>query len=257
MSKKHSLSVFLGLRERTEKDSKNMLADMISKFKNKQGLFKGEKRTFIAAEGYADEPTKRGYKHVASTVHEQLEWLKEHTKEYLKVGLTIEKTNSEGVTAELIVDGTSWGEYSSLELLRIKGYLDGAMKSIIEELPVRDESIAWIKSLDENYKDRLVYESPLERGNTKTTLKQTVIVNDPHIKDSPNRPPVTSEISTQVNTGEATQIYYSGELSLKQRAIIKTKYEKLYLAVIEAMEKANTKEISESDLGDKVLDYLF
>lgn len=72
-------SVLLGLRDKLEKSFQAMLDDMTSKFKNKQGLFMGERKTFTAIDGFADDPTKRGYTNVASTVKEQLDWFKEHT----------------------------------------------------------------------------------------------------------------------------------------------------------------------------------
>lgn len=56
------LAVALGLREKTEKDFKNMVDDMHGKFKNKQGLFMGQRNTFTALDGHPDQPENVHFK---------------------------------------------------------------------------------------------------------------------------------------------------------------------------------------------------
>lgn len=249
------LSVLLGLRDKTEKSWNNMLDDMLSKFKAKQGLFRGKKDTFQALDGYADEPTKRGYIHVASTVDEQLTWLKNNVKDHFGIVLSIEKTNANNVTADLVVDGKNWGTFTTLELLRLKSLLDSKLKAVVQEIPVRDETVIWKPTTNENYSGRKVFEGPLNEGFTKTTEKSSYILTDPH--PDLKRQPQVAEQSRQVNTGEYTSQAFSGEWTMKQRADLAVKYDKLYTAIVEALESANSVESTESELGDKVLDYLF
>ena len=80
---------------------------------------------------------------------------------------------------------------------------------------------------------------------------------DPHIKDVPGRQPVTDDISRQVNTGEYTVQNFSGAITNQERAELKVRYNTLYTAIIEALEKANNADSEESDLGDKMLSFLF
>ncbi len=249
------LSVLLGLRDKVEKTFGNMLDDMLQKFKNKQSLFRGYRRTYTAIDGYADEPTKRGYELVSSTVKEQLDWFKQHSKDYFKIVLSIEKTNAESVKADLIVAGENWGTYTTLELLRLKSILDSKFRAMLQELPIRKETVLWTKSNDDNYINRNIFESPLERGFSKTTLKESYILPDPHA--DLKRQPMIAEKSTQVNIGEYTSQEFSGELSNRERAELAVKYDVLYKALIEALETANNIEVKESDLGDKVLNYFF
>lgn len=251
------LAVALGLREKTEKDFKNMLDDMCGKFKNKQALFLGQRNTFQALEGHPDQPEKRGFHNVSSTVAEQLAFFKEHSADYLRTTLSIEATNAKGVTAELVVDGKSWGTYSTLELLRLKGILDSKMKAMVQDLPIRNEGILWSETKDPVFDGRKVFETPLDSGKTKTTIKRTVIVEDPHIREAPNRPPVTQSIDTPTETGSYTQQSFSGAITNKERAEMEVRYNNLYKGVIAALEAANAAELVESQLGDKVLDYLF
>lgn len=250
-------SVLLGLREKLEKTFGNMLDDFIQKFKNKQGVFQGWNKTYDALEGYADDPTKRSFQKVSGTVSEELDWFKKYTSDYFKTVLSIEKTNSTGIKSELVVNAVSWGEYSVLELLRLKSILDGKLKVIISELPIKDEKVIWSKTNKDYYGKRDVWETPVVEGFSKTTLKRTEIVNDPHIKDAPNRPPVGVQIETQVNVGHFTEQKFSGEITMLQRAEILVKYDQIYNGIIEALENANNAEALESDLGKKFIEYLF
>lgn len=235
-----------------------MLKDFISKFKNKQGIFQGFNNTYTAFDGFADDPTKRSFQKVSSTVKEQLDWFKKHTSEYFENVLSIEKTNSTGIKAKLVVDGEEWGEYSVLELLRLKSIMDGEMKVMLNELPVRDEKVHWIPTTNKDlYEGREIFETESVSNNAKTTLKRTIIVNDPHIKDNPNRPPVSQPIDEQVDIGTYTQQKFSGEISMLERAKLLVKYNKVYTAVIEALEEANSTQSVRSDLGDKFLNYMF
>lgn len=250
------LSTLLGLRDKLEKNFANMLDDMFSKFKNKQGLFLGKRETYVPIEGFADEPTKRSFVNVSSTVSEQLQWFKEHTRDYLENVFSIEKTNSTGVFAALIVEGERWGEYSTLELLRLKSILDGKIRAMIDEIPIRQESIIWTKTDDPTFGGRDIFQSPIDEGFSKTTLKRKEIVNDPHIKDSPNRPPVVQDVDSQVNIGKYTKQEFSGAITNLERAQLKVRYNTLYNAVIEALENANAAESVKSNLGDRFLNYL-
>ena len=251
------LSVFLGLRDKLEKTFKNMLTDMHSKFKKNQGLFKGHRKTFAAYDGYVDDPTKRNFKKVSSTVGEQLKYFKENTSEYFKITLSIEKTNAQGIKAPLIVSGETIGEYTTLELLRTKSILESKFREMLQELPVRPEDQIWVESDDANYKGKSIFESPMETGETKTTIKEDYIIPDPHIKDSPNRTPQVAQKTTQVNTGKYTSQEFSGELSIAERANFLRKYDAWHTGIIQALETANNVETVESDLGEKLLEDFF
>lgn len=252
-----TLNVFLGLREREEKTFKNMLEDMSDKFKKKQGMFLGENKTYVPFDGYTDEPAKRSYVHVASTAMDQLDYLKENTRQYLEVVMSIEKTNClSGSQVELIVENDSWGMFTQLELLRLKGILDNSLfKQIYANVPTRDLSIHWSLSEREEYKGRGVWETKVDSGKAKTTTKTTYIVQDPHA-DKGNRPPVTATTDTQVEVGEFTSQKFSGALGYSDKARMITKIDTLYKAVIAALEECNAVEIIKSDLGTKLFDYI-
>lgn len=250
------LNTLLALREKFETSFKNALNDLVSKFKDNQGLFTGERKTYEALDGFADEPTKRKFRKVASTAKEQLDWFTEHNLEYLKQLFTIEKTNGSGVAkAELVVDGVSWGEFTSTELLRLKGFLENSqLKRMYETLPVRSEANLWAPTTDDIYKDRLVFESPIDDGFTKTTLKEQYILPDPH--PDAKRAPIVSDKTTQVNIGHYTSQEFTGCASIRERTEILARLDIIHKAVVESLEKANDVEVIPSVLGDKLFAYI-
>jgi len=249
------LNVLLGLREKTETSFKNMLDDMFKKFKGNQGLFFGVRNTYQALDGYADEPSKRGFVNVQSTIGEQLTWMREHTKDFMDVVFSIEKTNASGrVRAELVVEGVSWGEYTSLELLRLKTTLDNSkFRELYKEIPIRTQTELWNVTDDEAFAGREgIFETPIEEGHAKTTLKESYILED----SQAGRAPQVAEKSNQVNIGKYTVQKFTGALSGLQRATMQRRYDTLYKAVIEALENANNVESETSDLGTRIMDYI-
>lgn len=250
------LSVLLGLRDKIEKTFGKMLEDMTGKFKSKQGMFMGFRKTYDALQGFADDPTKRGLQNVESTVEEQLSWFKKHTLDYFTTIFSIEKTNSQGgALATLIVDGKTWGIYSTLELLRLKSVLDGKLRGMASDIPVRSEAHLWDKSTDDIFQGRDVVQTPIEQGFARTTLKESFILTDPHPEKG--RAPQVATKDTIVNIGAYSSQTFSGAWTMRKRAELMVKYDHLYTAVIEALETANNIESVESDLGVQVLNYLF
>lgn len=255
-----TLSVALGLREKVEKDFKNMIDDMYDKSKNKQGIFQGFRYTFDALKDQPDQPEKKKFQAVSSTVAEQLSWLKNYSEDYFNTVLSIEKTNSQNVTADLVVGGTSWGNYSTLELLRLKGIVESKLRGFLQILPIRPETAIWKPSTDSVYEGRPnIFETPLETEFTTTTLKRVVIVDDKHQTENPNivRQPVTQQIDTPINTGKVTKQVFSGAITNRERALIEVRLNNLLKGIITSLEKANATELLESDLGQKTLAYLF
>jgi len=252
------LNTLLALREKYETTFKNALNDLVSKFKSEQGLFQGVRKTYEAIEGFADEPNKRVFRKVASTVQEQLDWFKKYNTDYLKQLFTIEKTNGSGLAkSELTVGGKSWGEFTSTELLRLKGFLENnQLKAMYNTIPVRSETTLWKPSADDIYSDRggKIFEDPIDDGYAKTTLKEQYILTDPH--PDAKRPAVVADKTTQVNIGHYTSQDFSGAASIRERAEMIARLDLLHKAVVEALEKANDVEVVESVLGDKLFSYI-
>ena len=207
---KQKLNLLLALTDKLRVDYKNLVIDYTKFFSKSTGSFLGEKRTYTPKDGTIDEPTKRGVKKVTTTVNEKLDWFIETSTDFITKLFSQEKTNAMGLAkANLIVDGVNWGEYTSLELLRLKSLLEstdlGKLQEFIENIPVFSDTEVWYKSGNEEYRDRQVFETELIAGVSKTTVKTEYILEDPNIgklKDNTNYNPVKSVRNDVMELGD-------------------------------------------------------
>jgi len=243
-----------------------MISDYSKFFAKSQGAFKGEKRTYQEKEGTLPDPSKIGVTLVVTTVNEKLDYFIESSEKFVDALMTQEKTNATGLAkAELIVEGDVWGEFTSLELLRLKSLLEssdlGNLSQMLQYIPVRSDSEVWKKSENENYKDRAVFETGLHSGVAKTTIKKHYILEDPNLRGKDFPPNYQAAIATKddiLELGDYTKQNFSGEWSHRERATCLRRKEILLTSITEALKVANDVEAVESELtAKKIFGYLF
>ncbi len=258
---KSKLNVLLAKTDHLASVFKKGIQDYVKFFKTAQGSFKGGKKTYEPKPGTIDQPNERSNKLVVTTVSEKLYYLQESSREYIDALFSQEKTNSSGIAkAKLVVDGISFGEFTSMELLRLKSLLEsGDIKEMYENIPVRNDDETWNKSSNEMYTSRDIYESTMQVGIQKSIIKESYILSDPNISkiDSSKYTPITATKDTIVELGDYTYQRFSGEASHHERASILGRRSKLLTAVIESLKTANDVECIESDMtADKIFNYL-
>lgn len=260
--KKTLLPILLAKVDTTSARFRASLQDYLKFFKDSQGSFKGIKKTYAPRPDTIDEPSERQNKIVVTTVKEKLDWFVENNTEYLQDILNIEATNAAGMAkAELKVGGQSFGELSSLELLRLKGFLESSdFEKMYLNLPVRPDNEIWAKSDNEMYVNREIYETPLQSGVKKSTEKVSYILEDPNIANMKNADAYKPQVAVKtipIELGDYTIQNFSGETSHRERAEILRRRSELLTAVVIALKEANNVEVVESKFkaGD-FFDYL-
>ena len=231
-------------------------------FKTKQGMFLGQKNTYIPREGYPEDPTKAGITRVATTVDEKFEWLLPQLKEHYKNVFSIEATNSSGAaTVELKVGNKSFGKLTALELMRLKNILTSKdLDDMYKVIPVRSDSSVWEKSKNSDYEGRAIFETPQVSGVTKTTEITEEILVDPNLDPTHlpanYRPAITQKRKT-VEIGDYTIQKFSGEWNQQQRAELLKRKSELLAAVIEALKEVNDIEVKPAKLDvDAMFDFI-
>jgi len=254
------LNVLLAKTDALAVGFKNLINDYGRFFNKSQGAFLGEKRTYAPKEGTIDEPSRRGNINVQTTVDEKFEYFIDTSAEYIDSLFAQERTNSSGsAIAELIVEGNSWGTFSSLELLRLKGLLENSgFSNMIGAIPVRSDAEQWDINTQEAYINRYIFEAPILEGTNITTVKEDYILKDPNVSDqSPNYNAKVAQKTTVMELGEYTVQKFSGQWSQRQRAEALKRHNKLYVATIEALKVCNEVEAIGSDLnGPKIFNYI-
>ena len=240
-----------------------LFSDYAQFFKNKQGMFRGSKKTFVPRDGYVDDPTKMGTTVVATTVDEKMDWFNEQFKNWLNDVFRVEATNSKGAkTVELIVDGKSFGNLTALELMRLKSILTNKdLEAVFANIRVRSDSEVWTPTQDPEYNGREVFETALIKGVTRTTEKEEVILKDPNLDPAhlpANYQAKTTIKSKTVETGDYTSQSFTGEWTQRQRAELLRRRSTLLAAVIEALKVVNDTPVENPNLDvNAVVDYIY
>ena len=224
-----------------------------SLFRNKQGMFRGERKTYTPREGYPEDPTKKGTTTVQSTVDEQFDWFTDKVaKNYLEEQFSVEATNSLGAKkVPLIVDGVNFGELTALDLMRLKSILVSPnFDQMYDNIPVRSDSEVWTKA-EGDYEGRAVFCTPMQEGVTRTTESEEVILRDPNL--DPAHLPANYNAKTTikkktVEIGDYTMQKFSGEWTQTQKAQLLDRKSRLLNAVIAALKEVNDVEATPSNL---------
>ena len=252
------LNTLLAKTDQLASGFKEILTSYIGFFKNHQGAFKGERRTYAPRPGTIDEPKERANDLVVTTVPEKLSWLTDTQAEYIDALFSQEATNASGVAkARLVVDGVDFGNFSSLELLRLKSLLENSqLVGMYENIPVRSDSMVWKKTADSTYLGREIWETDMIAGVKKTTVKEAYILPDPNIKnlgDGANYTLMVVQKDTVMELGDFTHQRFSGEFSHKERADILYRRQRMLTAVLEALKLSNDVESVASEMSAKKL----
>lgn len=255
------LNVLLAKTDHLAASFKKGLEDYVKFFKTSQGAFKGERKTYEPRANTVDMPAERVNKLVVTTVTDKLKYLQESSKEYIDALFSQERTNASGsAKANLTVDGVNFGDFTSLELLRLKSLLEGGVfKDVYETLPVRNDDEVWTPTTNDSYKDRDIYESTQRAGVTKSVMKEAYIMQDPNIGkvEGAKYTPQIGQKDTIIELGDYTHQRYSGETSHVQRAGILLRRSKLLTATIEALKVSNEVESIPSEMtSDKLFNFL-
>lgn len=255
------LNVLLAKTDHLASVFKKGLEDYVKFFKASQGAFKGEKKTYEPKPNTIDLPSERANRLVVTTVEEKLKYLEESSKEYIDALFSQEKTNASGIAkAKLSVDGIALGEFTSMELLRLKSLLDsGTIKDVYENIPVRNDDESWTKTTNDMYAARNIFESSQRTGVNKSVMKEAYILPDPNIgkTEGGKYTPQIATKDTVIELGDYTFQKFSGEASHVERAGILARRSKLLTSVIEALKVANDVESVPSEMtAAKIFDYL-
>ena len=242
---------------------KKLVSDYAKFFRDKQGMFRGFKKTYTPRDGYFEDPSKTGLSVVATTVDEKFDWFNVQFKAWLKDVFSVESTNSAGANrVELKVDNVSFGKLTATELMRLKNVLlDKDFEAMLANIPVRSDSEVWNPTDDPEYEGRAIFQTDLVKGVARTTEKEEVILKDPNLDPAhlPANYIAKSTIkSKMVEIGDYTQQYFTGEWTQRQRAELLRRRSQLLAAVIEALKEVNDNYVEEPSLDvDKFVDFLY
>lgn len=231
-------------------------------FDKNQGAFKGIRKTFIAREGFADDPSMRQFSKVVTTVGEKFDWYEEKAAEYINNTLAVDATNGQGANkVDLVVGGQVIAKMNVLELMKLKSVITKmGMTEMYSVLPVRSDAEIWTETDDEMYRDREIFETELSKGIKRSEAKKEYILEDPNLKnmtDTSRYTPQKSVKTSIIEVGDYTVQNFSGETTQRYKASILDRRSVLLEAIEAAIKEANDVVVSQSDMtAKKLFDYL-
>lgn len=255
------LNKLLALVESSTPVFRKLIAEYKSFFEKKQGEFKGIRKTYAPREGTKDEPSMHQFTRVVTTVPEKLRYLEKIGAEHIDQVMSVEATNAAGAKVELKVGDFSFGLMSALELMKLRSILEKeGLNDMYAVMPVRSDAEIWDPTTDLMYTGRDVWETPLQKGESKTIEKEEYILEDPNLKnmtDTSRYTPVKSVRSTIVTLGDYTLQSFSGETTHTYRAGVLAKRSALIKAIEGALKEANDVAVVKSEFtGARLFEYL-
>lgn len=259
---KRELNVLLAKLEQGASQFKALLRDYTTFFKKESDNFRGVKNTYEPRPDTVDLPSERKLIAVVTTVDEKFDYFTNMVKSYISEMFNCEATNASGTArADLVVDGNVIANLSSLELLKLKSFLENPqLQEMFQNIPVRKDSEIWEPCTEEMYAGRAIMQSPLLKGTKKSITKTQYILEDPNVQklgSATHYQPQIAVKDTVMELGDYTMQRFSGEWTPRQRALALQRRSTLLSATIAALKVANEVEAVKSNLDSEwLLNYL-
>lgn len=245
------LNVLLAKTDQLAAIIKANISDTIDKFKNKQTLYRGEKKSYKERFPEYADPSQEMDKGVSSTVNETLAYLFKLADNFLSAKLDQEATNCSGLAkAELIINNESYGEFTTGELMALKGFFEQQiLKDMLGNMPTMSLSERWSKSQSPEYMSRSIFESPAQKWIAKVTDVYQVAHFDPQGK----QPAVIVNEKKTIEVADVERQLFTGEISHVEKAYMIARLSEIVMAIKEALERANGAEVLKSQINMKKL----
>lgn len=234
-----------------EQDRKNKANKAIGLCKNtlnqKSDSFDGMVKHYVSLEEDAAEQIPDETKESVTTVKDLLMTHLDIVISAVDANLSKEETNSANVAkAELVVENTSFGDFSATALLALETHL-GKLLEMYQAIPVLDHTKKW------EFDDQTgVYKTDTE-VKFRSVKRPKVIVK---YEATEQHPAQTDLLYLDFQIGKYETTYFSGKITSVQKATLISRLEKLTEAVKIARSRANNVEVKQVKVGEKLVQFL-
>ena len=127
-------------------------------------------------------------------------------------------------------------------------------------IPVRSDAEVWEPCTDGEYAGREIFQTPMQKGVTRTTESEEVILKDPNLDPAKLPANYNAKVTVKkktVETGDYTLQKFTGAWTQRQRAELLQRRSKILAAVIEALKVVNDNEAQSPNLSvEKLINFL-
>ncbi len=234
-----------------EQDRKNKANQTLGETKNnftkKDTYFEGMTKKYVSLEESENEQIPDENKEIVMTVKDKIQEMLEAVITAIDATLSKEETNAANLAkADLIIDEQNFGNFSATSLLALETHL-GKLKDVYEAIPTLDPTKKW--SFDAQ---RLVFRTD-EEVKFRSVKRPKVIVKYEATKEHPAQ---TELLYLDYQVGKYETTYFSGKITLSQKALLLKRIDNLLEAVKVARTKANNVEVKNIKIGKKLFDFI-
>lgn len=233
-----------------EQDRKHKANQAIGEAKNtftkKAPHFDGMVKRYISLEEGAEMiPDER--KGIVTTVKNKLEETIESIVVGIDAHISKEETNaSKDARAELVIEGVKFGTFSATALLALEGHLN-KLKDLYTTIPTLDTARKYEFDSQEG-----VYKTAAE-VKFRSVKRPKVIVK---YEATEKHPAQTELLYLEHQVGKYETVYSSGRLTATQKSDLLKRISNMLETVKIARSKANTAEVKNIKVGQKLFDFL-
>lgn len=241
------LHELLALEEDRRGKANKILEECESTFKNKQEHFRSQLVTFRSLDE-KDESKVEGQVEMVSTVDAKLKYVANTVGQYYDVLMQKEKTNALAKADIVLSDGTVFlKDVPATGLLALEKQLQELMR-VYNAIPTLEPGLPWKLAPDQGDK---IFTYSDSKVRTKKEIKAVVLypATDKH-------PAQVSSVNEDVKVGNVETIINSSKFTSKRKSEILERLDNLKTAVKQARMRANTQDIQDAKVGEKLFKYL-
>lgn len=242
----NKLHELLAVEQDRKHKATKIIGDTRKLFTKKVPYFDGMVKRYVALEENAEQiPDER--KEIVNTVAKTIQNVQETVIQGIDANISKEETNCSGkAQAELEIDGVKIGTFSATSLLALEAHLN-RLKELYNDIPELDPTKKWY--FDEQ---QGVYKTE-EEVKFRSVKRPKVIVK---YEATEKHPAQTELLYLDFQVGKYETVNSSGRIPLVKKQEMIQRVNRLIETVKIARSKANSVEVNNVKVGQKLFDFI-
>lgn len=242
----NKLHELLAVEQDRKHKANQALGETIKTFTKQDPHFDGMVKRYVPLEEDSEEIPDET-KEMVMTIKEKLNNTIETIVAGIDAHISKEETNaSNTATAELKVGDTDFGTFSATSLLAMETHL-AKIRDMYNAIPTLDLSKKW------NFDEQKGFYKTEEEVKFRSVKRPKVIVK---YEATEKHPAQTELLYLDFQVGKYETTYFSGKVTMAQKAELLKRIDVLLEAVKTARAKANNVEVKNMKIAQKIFDYI-
>jgi len=247
MSKTFELHQLLATVSTREGQAAKLMKEAASTFANKDSHFNGRMKTYHPDDDSVDNIVdSEEIVNMVYTVKDKLKYIRKTFANSVDTVIAKEETNSSGSAKAMLTFGNETVELSATALLALEKRIR-FLREVYNTIPTLDPTKVWTYDDEKGF-----YKTDPVNRNRLVKKKKTVVV----VPATDKFPAQTDVVVTDEKVGHYEEEHYSSKLSVRDKADMLDRVDKLLDSISLARAKANKCEVVERPIMNKIFSYV-